>query len=336
MNLEKQSIQGGWGLPNQTEKEIIRDEKVAFADLAQNMPAKLMRAEPKTAKNLELLGKIKELQEADGIDEGFSFMHLEAALFGAILKYRPQLIGSCVASGGRIADVGRFLVETFVFNEPQDILGTTFQDETSFQPFAPFNYRLGRAIAGINGNSDGSLCAPHIRGKIETGYITCATPGLQSDAFPEPQNQRTYKQWGASNTLVNQFKEYTVAKLEESEKIKSGDNLKDVVVQHFKPLQICSMWAFEPKQKHPSWTMFGEPVWIYGRSRQQWAHNMTLYGVIKAFDNWYVIVKNTWGDQHKGRDFFIIPLEEAHKWLKQAEAMTIGNIEFIEQLASPL
>jgi len=535
--IETSKMPMGWGLPTQSKEEIKNNEKIAFGKLARAMPERVLRAPAKDIKNMEIVGKILDLQKQDGIEEGFSFLHLERALFGKNHKFKAQIAGSChpadtmvrmsdgsekaiqdikigdwvvghsgqkrqvlntferqysgdvhtldvfghpfklqatsehpiatvpwsgwrydqstadlenlnwtradelsegqdrllvaepkfqettdikkidllellgegfdtveqvkagnmtgetkvetktakrhkygiarklvsklitkvtdltvydieveedhsfianglivhncVASGGRIVDTYRMLTEVFIFNEAQDLMGNEFQGVMSYQPFAPFSYRLGRSIAGINGGSasgrdDGSLCAPHFQGKLQTGFLPCSARGLESDFYPEPQKVSTYREWGANDRLVDQFKDQVTAKLVETEKIQNASDLSVVLIQHLKPLQICSMWAFEAGQKHPSWTDGGQPVTIYKRSRQEWAHNMSIVGVVKVAGNWYTIIKNTWGDMHSGRDWFPIPLELMDRWLADAESQTVGNIDFLNPHTSAI
>jgi hypothetical protein len=328
------SFNFGWGTKNQTEQERLDAERRYFDQFANSRPDYVVRTAPKMVRNELLFAKVLSLQKEDGIESGWSFLHLEKAIFGRELEWKPQLIGSCVASGGMRVDTHRMLAEVFVYNEYQGLLGHEFSGVDSFVPFAPFNYRAGRKFAGINGNSDGSLCAPHIRGKVEYGFLPCSTNGLDSDDYPEPQRQSDYRRWGASDSLLNKFKSDTIAKLLETEKVTNANDAQELMTDHLKPMQICSMWAFEPDSKHRNWNWDG-PVTIYRRSRQQWAHNMSISGIVEVDGDWFAIILNSWGNMHSGRQWFPIPLELLDDWLRSAEVQTTGDIEFEEQ-PSPL
>jgi hypothetical protein len=330
-----QSFNFGWGTKNQTAEERHEAEKRYFGQFAEHNPERVMRHESKLIRNELLMAKVKVMQEADGIEDGFSFLHLEKAIFGKELSWLRQLIGSCVASGGMRVDTHRMLAEVFLFGEYQDLLGHEFAGVKSFVPYAPFNYRAGRKFAGINGNSDGSLCAPHYRGKVEYGFLPCSASGLESDAYPEPQRESEYRRWGANDSLLNDFRSATTAKLIETEKVRDAEDAKTLLVDHLKPMQICSMWAFEPDQKHRTWDWDGG-VTIYRRSRQQWAHNMSVSGIVKVSGDWFVLILNSWGNMHSGRQWFPIPIEVFDDWLRQAECQTTGDIKFEKKPSPPI
>ena len=325
----------GWGLPNQTPTEIVDTEKRCFGQLANAMPEMVMRSEPKPVVNTKLLEGVKQQMRSDGFEDGFDFTYLEQAIFGKPLEYKPQLIGSCVASGGRIVDTGRMLAETFIFNESQDIMGSKFQGPESFQPFAPFNYRSGRKLGGINGGSasgrdDGSFCAPHYQGKIQDGFLPCSVvPSSHTDAWPEPQNHATYRKWGADDQYLNMYRDKVVGKLEETEKVSDINDLKTLLVDHLKPMQVCSLWAFE--SSNDIIDIGGQRTPIYRRSNQQWAHNMSIVGCVASDGKWFVKIQNTWGKMHSGNDWFLIPIDLMARWCRDAEIQTTGNILLFEK-----
>lgn len=239
------------------------------------------------------------------------------------------VVHNCVASGDMRTTSYRMLAEVFALNDPESLPGIDIDGPDSLAFFAPYNYRAGRKEAGINGNSDGSLCVPHIKGKMKYGHLPCSTPGLRSDRFPEPQNQNTYRAWGANNDLLDEFSSFGKKfVLLESEPIKTPEDAKSVIVDGLKPCNICSMWSFEPDYKHPSWTdSAGEPVWIWKRGSQPWAHNMSVIGYVFVGDKWFVIIENSWGKYHKGRTWFAIPESLFGSWLKQAECQSVGEID---------
>lgn len=319
----------GWGLQFQTTQQKLDDETRARDELAEIAPERLARHTAKQVFNQELLEKTKSLMQQDGIESGFSFLHLHKAIYGEFPSWRPQLIGSCVASGDKETTAARCLAEVFLFNQAESLPGSALTGENNLSFFAPFNYRAGRKLAGINGMGDGSLCMPHIRGKMQFGHLPCNTPGLQSDAFPEPQMQTSYKLWGANDQLLNQHADSAKKfVLLESEKVRTPQDMFTLHTEHFKPANICSDWAFKRGAKHPSWRLAdGSPVYIWERdTRNQWAHNMSRMGYVVVSGARYAIIKNTWGPFHDGRDWFVISETTDEAWLRKAECQTVGDM----------
>jgi hypothetical protein len=289
---------------------------------------RLMRHEAKTDVHQVIHDKVKSLMQADGIEEGFGQRYLWKAVFGDYPRWLQQLIGSCVASGGMRACAMRSVAEIVLLGQPEETLGLGMSGTANINHFAPYSYRAGRKRGGINGG-DGSFCDAHIEGLMEDGFLPCDTPGLASDAFPEPQSTSHYRQWGNSNSLLakysTQAREYDLL---ESERITSSADLREVQVEHFKPAMVCSNWAFRPDRQHPTWTDNGEKVWVYKRDTStSWAHNMTKSGCFKVDGRWYQEITNSWGDNaHKNGDHFVIPLELEDQWLRSAEVRTIGDL----------
>lgn len=317
----------GWGIPNEPVDKWLDEEQRALEAIAAVAPQRLMRADSKP-RNQELMDKVNTIQQANGIESGFCFVYLAQAIFGSQIDWLPQLIGSCVASGDFRTTAYRMLAEVFVLNDPETLPGTELSGRNAIPFFAPFSYRAGRKEAGINGNSDGSLCLPHIKGKMRYGHLPCSTPTLQSDAFPEPQNQSLYKQWGANDTLMNQhLAAASKFILLESEPVKSVEDISILLPEHLKPANICSMWGFVPDYQHPTWKdETGQPVWIWKRSGQ-WAHNMSVIGYVIVSGKPFVIIENSWGNYHKGRKWFAIPAELFNTWLNSAECQSVGEID---------
>lgn len=321
----------GWGIPSEPETAWVAAEHRTLDELANVVPERLMRSAAKPF-NEELLKKVHEIQQANGIEGGFCFLYLAEAVFGNQFEWLAQLIGSCVASGDMRTTAYRMLAEVFMFNDPESLPGIDIEGPDSLAFFAPFSYRAGRKEAGINGMSDGSLCVPHIRGKMKFGHLMCSTPGLNSDAFPEPQNQNTYKKWGADDQLLQQFAAHgKKIVLLESETIKELTDAEQIIVDGMKPANICSMWSFEPDYQHPTWKdAQGNPVWIWKRGSQPWAHNMSVIGYVKVNGSKFVIIENSWGKFHKGRRWFAIPENLFAAWLKQAECQSVGELDLTD------
>jgi hypothetical protein len=330
------SMPMGWGQPWQTTQERIDDERDARAKLAYESPLALMRRTAKEIKNEALYKRVLELMAQDGMEGGFSFLHLHEAVFGKLPDWLPQLIGSCVASGDKETTAGRMLAEAFLFHQPESLPGHTTNSPENLSFFAPYSYRAGRKLAGINGTGDGSLCVPHIKGKMQFGHLPCNSPGLTSDAFPEPQNQSLYRSWGATDRFLDQYSSMGGKfKLLESEEVRNPGQLWTLSTEHLKPANICSMWAFKRGPKHPTWqTRDGQPVYIWVRdTRDEWAHNMSRMGYVTVGGKKYGIVKNTWGPYHDGRSWFVIDEDTDEAWLSQAECQSVGDIDMADSPA---
>ena len=319
----------GWGIPNEPESSWTDAEERTLLELHHIVPSRLMRQPKKEPIDAKLLEKVNQIQQANGIESGFCCLYLTEAIFGHQFAWKRQIIGSCVASGDMRTTSYRMLAEVFLFNDPEQLFGIDITGADALAPFAPYNYRGGRREAGINGRSDGSLCVPHIKGKMKYGHLPCSTRGLQSDDFPEPQSSNTYKTWGADNRLLEQFRsEGAKFVLMESEPVKSAADAKELIIEHKKPLNICSMWSFVPDNKHPSWvTADGQPVYIHRRGSRPWAHNMSVIGFVTVSGKDYVIIENSWGSYHKGRTWFPIPASLFDTWVRNANCQSVGDID---------
>lgn len=324
----------GWGQRWMTSAWKRKAEALGRDEIAAQDPARLMRTAPKLVRNEALLAKVRDLMALDGMEGGFSFLHLHEAILGSQPDWPRQLIGSCVASGDKETTAARMLAEAYLLGEPETIPGTATSGTRNLSFFAPFNYRAGRKLAGINGNGDGSLCLPHIKGKMQFGHLLCDTPGLTSDAFPEPQDERLYRQWGAGDSLLEKFSAHAVKfPLLESEPVTDPDSLWTLHVEHFKPANICSDWAFRQGPAHPTWkTRDGKPVYIWVRdTRDSWAHNMSRMGYVDVGGKRFALIKNTWGPTyHSGRAWFPISLDTDEQWLRDSECQTVGNIDMTD------
>lgn len=319
----------GWGTELFNDTQRMVHEKMAQTTLESVCGELLIRQDAKPVVNTTLNDQVNILMGNDGIEDGFSFLHLEKAVYGDVIDWVAQIIGSCVASGGFYADVARLTVECFLLQDPEQLFGNTFIGPNSLAPFAPWNYRWGRHYGNLNGNMDGSFCAEHIRGKLEKGYLLCSdiAEGYPDNWLPEPQDASTYRRWGANNQLVDKYASLARFKLLESESVHTGNDLMDLVVVHKKPMQICSNYGFAPTERINGFEWEGQPVYLY-RRKGNWAHNMTIYGCVKVNGNWYVIVRNSWGkNAHRNGCFFVVSMEDANRWLRDAECMTIGNID---------
>lgn len=320
----------GWGTDDQSLTAKFIAEEKAFDRLVASIPQCCYEKPAKDYTQSPIYQKAIELQQADGIEDGFSFRYLERALFGSQLTWLAQTIGSCVASGWMRAHFARCMAEITLIGQPEEFFGTDKPDQNSANSlcaFAPYNYGMGREIGGIDSGGDGSFCSAHVQGALQYGSIPCWTPGLTqySSQFPEPiQSQSTYQKWGDKQYRSVRAKFHSVAsdfKQTETIKISSVDQSREQLTKHLKPQMICSGWGFAAVSQIP-----GTSFWVYKRSGS-WAHNMTRYGYLKIKGNWYAEIKNSWGmNAHKNGDYFLVPAEHDEQWIRDAEIQTIGEL----------
>jgi hypothetical protein len=328
----------GWGEYDtdslETRLKIERDRLEVMQNIVPNRFSASLGKEP----NQVVLAKVKAAMQADGIEDGFDPMYLHQVVFGTWPRWLAQIIGSCVASGGMRACTLRTLVEVVLLGEPEETLGGLMVGRDNINHFAPYSYRAGRKIGGLN-RGDGSFCEAHIQGLMQYGFLPCDTGDLDSDTFPEPQSASDYRRWGNSDALLNRFapaaQKYDLVT---SSHVKSADDWIAACKDRFETAMICSMWAFAPAQQHPTWRLAnGQPVWIYRRNpRDSWAHNMTLCGYIQHGGKWYVKVLNSWHESsHKNGFWFVIPIEEFARWIPSAQSQTIGDLA-LRDSSSPI
>jgi hypothetical protein len=317
----------GWGIPNEPESNWITAEKRTREEIAEVAPELLSRHSEREAKNAKLEKATLDAIKNAGWDEGM----ILPFLFDQATAIRPdwlrQIIGSCVASGDQRTTAYRMVAEIFLLNDPEELPGNKLAGRDSLAFFAPFSYRAGRREAGINGRSDGSLCLPHIRGKMKFGHLPCNTPGLQSDAYPEPQSPGTYKDWGADNRLMDQFLQQAGKyKLLESEPVTTVDDVHELICKHYKPSNICSMWGFKSTGKRLGKDAEGKDIFQWTRSGT-WAHNMSIVGHVKRGGTEYIIVENSWANFHDGSKCFAVEANEMARWLRDAQCQSVGEID---------
>lgn len=320
----------GWGIPNEPESMWVSSELRIRDEIAAVSPILLMRHDAREAKNVELEKSVLDAVKNAGWDEGMIMPFLFLVATKMTPDWLRQIIGSCVASGDFRTTVYRMAAEVFLLNDPEEVPGTKLSGKESIAFFAPFSYRAGRREAGINGRSDGSLCLPHIRGKMKFGHLPCNTPGLESDAFPEPQRGDTYKDWGADNRLMDRYLEQAGKfKLLESEPITTVEGLHEILCTHYKPANICSMWGFKSTGRKLGKDAEGKTISQWTRSGQ-WAHNLSVVGCVTHNSKQYFIIENSWENYHDGSKCFAVEENEMARWLKDAQCQSVGEIDLAD------
>ena len=59
---------------------------------------------------------------------------------------------------------------------------------------------------------------------------------------------------------------------------------------------------------------------------------MSVVACVEIGGNWFIIIKNSWGNAHRNGDWFAISLELFDTWLRDAECMTIGDMELTDNV----
>lgn len=226
-------------------------------------------------------------------------------LFGQMPYWMAQIIGSCVASGWMRAVGTRILWEIAALGESEEPIGDKRLGFDSLMPFAPFNYGVGRRLGNMRGG-DGSYCSVQIKGHQRYGMIPCSAAALRpvvgsrETDYPEPQNSRLYREFG-NHKHLNRLQPHATFPLLESEDVNSGGRLVEAIGEDYKPLMVCSNWAFKPMRD------------------------------VRQGDR-LVEVWNQWGrNSHRNGTVFYILEEEANDWARgNSSMMTIGDIDLLD------
>lgn len=315
---------GWWEFDTDTPQKSLANERRIFERMEESAPQRFEAQPARETKNEVVVAQLKKMMADDGYGEGSmdtDYLERLATSDGSNFRWLAQIIGSCVASGGMRVQCHRSLADILVFGDFEETLGTNLTGTNNLAHFAPYSYGQGRRFGGMRGG-DGSYCSVHIKGFMEKGWLPCDTPGLQSDAYPEPQNTRTYRAWGNWQYL-DEFERFaTPFDLIESERITDADRMVVCLRDEFKPAMICSGWGFAPARQHR------DGFWVYRRSGS-WPHNMSIVGVRVASDGKiFIKVKNSWGmNAHRDGDHFWIEIDLFASWLRSAECRTLGQMK---------
>lgn len=315
---------GYWKHPVDSPRRTVAEDKRHLEQLAKERP-QLFQARPgKPPKDVELYNRILQRLEDDGHGPGsMDLRYVYLPVYGQIMQWAAQIIGSCVASGAMRAIAMRILWEILILGQLEEPLGTQLTGVDSIAPFGPYHYRAGRKKAGIDGNSDGSTCGGQIAGLMEYGILPCSASGLDADTdrYPEPSGS-IYRRWGANDTLLNKYASQGKAfDLLESASPRDGDEAMKFVADG-KPMMICSGWGFAPQSQHK------DGFWIYKPSGS-WSHNMTICIKRVASDgDVFAGILNSWGPgAHKDGEIFHVDMSTFERWLRDANVATIGELD---------
>lgn len=258
-------------------------------------------------------------------DEGFSFYVTDRMVYGTDLMLY-QLIGNCVGASHAMLCASRYAYEILAEGDPEEPLGTGMLG----CPWIPYSYGVGRLVGDMLGPGDGSYCGAQIEGTQKYGFIPCFTEGLDRYGGELPQSSaEANRLLGRSRAEIEKW--MAKAKpfdLLEAPRCESADDAKLLVCDRRIPLQICSGWGFR------YWKRDANGVELY-RPSGSWAHSMQVCAVFRIKGQWYVAIRNQWGNEaHLGspeqgipRGSFVITIEDFAKWVRSAECIGIGQIQ---------
>jgi hypothetical protein len=255
-------------------------------------------------------------------DDGWSFLEVERLVYGENFMMN-QNIGNCVGASHCELIGARIAHEILAEGEAEDPLG---QGQLA-KPFIPYSYGVGRMVGGMLGGGDGSYCGAQIEGTMKHGFIPCYTPGLPGD--PPQSSASVGRQFGSSRSTLEKWMPYAKPfDLIEAPQCRSGDDAIKLITQRKIPLQICSGWGFAYWKYDQQYDLE-----LYKPSGS-WSHSMQIVACIKVKGAWFIVVRNQWGESHKGspsrnipRNCFVIPIETFDRWVKDSETLGIGQIQ---------
>ena len=334
----------GYGLIDQTPDQILELEQQATARMKAAQPSLFQTRAPQPVVNTALMQKVKDLMSADGLEDGFSFRYLQQAVFGEELKYKPQKIGSCVASSSMRNIGDRALAEVTLLDHPEELDGTVIVGKKNLLTYGPYSYAAGRTVGGITGGraggqDDGSFVSAHIQGLMSYGALLCSDPALEASNYPEPtldsRGDQLYRDWGKDATLLNGFKnsENRIF-LAESNDVAGFDAVKEALM-NFKPISVGSALAVRQERAIKGLSFNGKQAYqAFQDPNDEWQHAMGICGVWKYKGQWFGEVRNQWDLFHQNRtqDYFILSADFIDSWVQAnvGTFKTIGELQMKE------
>lgn len=313
----------GWGhesfaIAKKLKIEALEEEKnlKKFGEAAFSKP-------PLTSSDAEMAFVINLIKEKySPWDAGFDMTWCEKEVYGGIQWRGPQNCGNCVGASHCVGLAQRVAAEVLIEGDPEVVLGDS---NSSPIPYIPYSYGAGRCLSGnMCGRYDGSYCGSQFAASQEHGFVPSNTEGLQGP-FPQPSSQIVRK-FGSSRTILNNWRSKAIKfDLLHSFRVRTPEEVWEAVVDDFMPIQICSNWGFKPTNTK----IQGDGItYTLYRPGGSWAHSMLIEAAFEYKGSRFCKVSNQWGvHAHRDGYFFIVDFDDLERWLKQADARAIGEIQ---------
>lgn len=321
--------QFGWTDGKMSANEAYSREQAGADRLANNMPVAMRGLLNPQQPIPEMQAKWVEFQKSKGRAEGSHDLSLlDEFVFGVVLAWLPQIIGSCVVSNTFRGWVMRLLYQIALLGMPQEYLGRNEFGPKNLSFYGPYTYGMARRRGNLRGG-DGLFGDVMAESLVLDGVLPCTTPALielcgrnnvgREKDYPEPQSASFYRAWGDWK-YIDQFKQYADYSLQEAPIVKSADD----VIERSKlgmPCFFCSMIAIRKVGTHK------DGFAIHGRDPgNAWAHNMEFLGFFIASDGdvFFRFSNESWGITN----IYNVPYKEVVDWFRnrQPTSYAIGTI----------
>lgn len=319
---------GGWTDGKYEASQAILKELSDRAKLEDDLPV-FCRTQAPAEPSKEIMERFSSFQESKGRGrDGRDWSLLDQFMLGKELIFLPQIIGSCVASNTGRPWTIRFLYQIGILGEGIEFLGKNEFGPDNFCFYMPFNYGAGRKRGNMR-SGDGMWCELMQQSLLKDGVIACNTPKLlditkslgvnREKDYPEPQNERVYRDFG-NWKYIEDLRPYADYTLEECPFVTTADQLWDLC-EHCKLPFVCSGIAIHKVGDHKD----GFAIHAQNQ-RDQWMHNMYCAGRWTASDGerFFRWGNDSWGPQH----MYNIRFTEVDRWYKRKllTSAAIGRI----------
>lgn len=325
----------GWNPGPLSVQEGLDKERRDFATLQEDLPFAFRERANKPILPL-MMEKWNEFQKSKGRGEGScDWTLLDEFAVKTKLIWKPQIIGSCVASNTFRGWVIRAMFQVVMYSG--EYIGRSEYGSDNFSFYVPWSYGMMRKRGGLR-SGDGGFCAPMAETLLKDGVVPCNDPSLvdflkgkrQDDPtdYPEPQSKSFYREFGAHRYL-DDFKDKAKYPLLESPAVDSVDQLWDLLTQ-CKPCFQCSGIAIKKTGTHP------DGFAIHKRNpASSWAHNMCFHGTWVASDGerFFRLSNESWGEDV----IYNVPWDEVASWFsrRRVQIHAIGEIQGLDSVPPP-
>lgn len=330
---------GGWGFETDTlDQKTLAEQRAAGdnedAGLYSTVGALVTaKGEPSPMENAII--------EAMPYEAGWDCDYADQIMYGGVPYVDQNPVGSCVGAGAGSAVASKVSTEILLEGDPENPFASSVANhvnnaDRSAVPLIDYHYGCGKMLDWWDGErfttsrrlGDGSFCSSQIKALKIMGVLPCSKVIDKGYEFPQSQDIRANA--GNQNQFLNRHLAAGQAHLMgDSVRVRSADDLKEVLTVLKQPCMICSGWGFRSDRQVDG---LG---WVSKHSGS-WAHNMSLVAYVTVGGNEYVKVRNQWGpNAHKDGWSFWVTVETFAKWIKQAECQSIGELTLIPSEHTP-